>query len=206
MEKVDLKRTLKNLYGSSTKAASFVDVPAMSFLMVDGKGDPNTAQEYRNAIEALYSVAYTLKFMVKQGPTAVDYGVMPLEGLWWSDDMDDFLAGRKDNWQWTAMIMQPEYVTEELFEEAVQRAAKKKELPALSKVRLEQFAEGRAAQIMHIGPYSAERPAIEKLHAFILENGCELFGKHHEVYLGDFRKAAPDKLQTIIRQPVRPVQ
>ena len=204
MAKLDLVRDLKELYKPSAREAALVDVPPMSFLMIDGQGDPNTSQDYVAALEALYSVAYTLKFMIKKGPAAVDYGVMPLEGLWWSDDMNAFVAGRKDSWQWTSMIMQPEFVTRELFEEAVGQAAKKKTLPALSKIRLEEFAEGRAAQIMHIGPYSAEGPTIEKLHGFISEKGFERSGKHHEIYLGDPRRAAPDKLMTVIRQPIAP--
>ena len=201
MEKVDLKQTLKHLYGPSARAASVVDVPAMTFLMVDGKGDPNTSREYAEAIEALYSVAYTLKFMIKLGPNPVDYSVMPLESLWWSDDVNDFFTGNKDNWQWTAMIMQPEHVTRELFEEAVQQAERKKQLPALRKLRLEEFREGPSAQIMYVGPYSAEGPTIASLHDAITEKGYELSGKHHEIYLGDPRRTAPDKLRTVIRQP-----
>ncbi len=126
MVKIDIKKELKDLYNPSSKQVVVVDVPAFNFLMVDGKGNPNTAQEYKAAIEALFTVSYTLKFMVKKGKSAVDYGVLPLEGLWWADDMNSFIDGKKDVWKWTAMIMQPKYVTESLFQEALALVKKKK--------------------------------------------------------------------------------
>ena len=205
MIKIDFKKELKLLYNPSVKEAAIVDVPPMNYLMVDGTGDPNTAQEYKEAIEALYAVAYALKFTIKK-EQAIDYGVMPLEGLWWTDDMAQFSPENKDIWKWTAMIMQPEYVTTELVESALEQVAKKKKLPALSKMRFESFHEGLSAQIMHIGPFSAEGPTILKLHAFIKENGYEfdgLTGKHHEIYLSDVRRVAPEKMRTVIRQPMR---
>jgi len=180
-----------------------VDVPAMNFIMVDGSGDPNTSPEYQAAIEALYTLSYTLKFMVKKGPAAVDYGVMPLEGLWWTPDPARFSMADKDKWLWTAMIMQPEYVTQDLFKQALTDAGKKKPNPALAKARCESFHEGSSAQIMHIGPWAAEAPTIEKLHKFIVDKGYNLRDKHHEIYLGDPRRSAPEKLKTIIRQPVK---
>lgn len=201
MPKIDLKKQLKHLYNPSQKEVSVVDVPPMNFLMIDGQGDPNTSEAYQQAIEALFSVSYTLKFMIKKGEAAIDYAVMPLEGLWWAEDMTQFSAENKDAWLWTAMIMQPEYVTEKLFEDAKEQAAKKKDLPALSLIRFEPFHEGKAAQIMHIGPYAEEGPTIEKIHHFIKQQGGELRGKHHEIYLGDPRRTAPERLKTVIRQP-----
>jgi hypothetical protein len=208
MVKIDLKKELKHLFNASAKEAAVVDVPAMNFLMIDGAGDPNTAQEFKDAVEALYGVSYALKFMIKKGPTAIDYGVMPLEGLWWADDMSAFIKGVREAWKWTVMIMQPELVTKELFSEALEQVNKKKNPPALSKVRFEAYHEGLSAQTMHIGPYAAEAPTIERLHAFIKDQGYELRGKHHEIYLSDPRKATPEKMKTIIRQPVKiiPVQ
>lgn len=203
MMKVDFKKELKQLYKPSPKEVVVVDVPEMNFLMIDGVGDPNTAQEYKDAIEALYSVSYALKFMVKKGESAIDYAVMPLEGLWWVDDMTQFSMENKDAWKWTAMIMQPEYVTEGLVNAALRQVEKKKNPPALSKIRFESFHEGLSAQIMHIGPYSAEGPTIERLHNFIKENGYELRGKHHEIYLSDPRRSAPEKMRTVIRQPMQ---
>ncbi|MFQ5602645.1 MAG: GyrI-like domain-containing protein [bacterium] len=200
MPKLDLKKQLNHLYYPSKKEVTVVDVPEMNFLMIDGQGDPNTSEVYQQAVEALFTVSYTLKFMIKKGETAIDYAVMPLEGLWWAEDMSQFSAENKDAWLWTAMIMQPEYVTRELFEEAKMQAAKKKDLPALPRMRFEAFHEGQAAQIMHIGPYSEEGPTIGKIHNFIREQGGKLRGKHHEIYLGDPRRTAPEKLKTVIRQ------
>jgi hypothetical protein len=202
MEKLDLKRELKHLYLPPTKKVVSVDVPAMDFLMVDGQGDPNTSPAYAAAIEALYAVSYALKFAVKRGSLAIDYGVMPLEGLWWADDMSDFVTGDRSRWQWTMMIMQPRFVTGDMVDDAL-AAAEKKQLAALSAVRFESFAEGRAAQTMHIGPFSAEGPVIEMVHDFIEHSGCERSGKHHEIYLTDIRRADPAKWKTVIRQPMR---
>lgn len=201
MDKIDFKKELKYLYNPSKKECAVVDVPAMQFLMVDGEGDPNTAESYKEAVGALYSVSYTLKFMIKKGPQAVDYGVMPLEGLWWVEDMNLFSVEDKSAWQWTSMIMQPEFVTGDLFEEAREQVEKKKGLAGLGRLRLEEFEEGRAAQIMHIGPYADEAPTIKGLHAFIGEQGGSLEGKHHEIYLSDPGRTAPEKLKTVIRQP-----
>lgn len=201
MPKIDYKKELKHLYNPSVKQISIVDVPAMNCLMIDGEGDPNTAPAFPEAVAALFTVSYTLKFMIKKSKGGIDYGVMPLEGLWWADDMSNF-SENKDKWKWTLMIAQPEPVTSTLVDEATMQAAKKKSLPALPKLRFETFSEGKAAQIMHIGPFSEEGPTIMKVHAFIKENGFKLRGKHHEIYLSDIRKAAPEKWKTIIRQPL----
>jgi hypothetical protein len=203
MTKVDFKKQLKHLYQPSPKEFGVVDVPPMQFLMIDGHGDPNTAQEYQDALEALYAVAYTLKFASKKA-LGMDYVVPPLEGLWWAEDMDVFTASSdKSTWDWTMMIMQPEWVTQEMFEEAVAQVEKKKNPPALPRLRLETYDEGSAVQIMHIGPYAAEGPTIARMHAFIAENGYEPAGKHHEIYLSDPRRTAPEKMKTVLRQPIR---
>lgn len=201
MPKIDLKQELKHLYNPSARAVAVVDVPPMNFLLIDGTGNPNTSPEYAAAVEALYALAYTLKFKIKKGKTGIDYAVMPLEGLWWVDDMSQFSVKNKEAWQWTMLIMQPEYVTSDLLADCLAEVGKKKELPALTKIRFESYHEGQAAQIMHIGPYAAEEPTINTLHTFIHEHGYELSGKHHEIYLKDPRKSAPEKLQTVIRQP-----
>jgi hypothetical protein len=203
MKSVDFKKSLKHLYGASTKEPALVEVPPMNFLMVDGAGDPNTAPAFRHAIEALYGAAYTLKFMLKK-KGSLDYSVPPLEGLWWSESMKAFNAQDKSRWKWTAMIMQPESVTEKLFREAVDELIrKKKDLPLLASTRLEEYAEGLSAQIMHVGPYATEGPTIERLHAFITSSGHRLRGKHHEIYLSDPRRAKPESMKTIVRQPVK---
>jgi hypothetical protein len=201
MEKLDLKKKLRQFYEPSAREFSIVDVPAFPFIMIDGSGYPGTSQEYAEAVQALYSVAYTLKFMVKK-ELLVDYPVMASEGLWWMDDMHEFSLANKDKWKWTMMIMQPEIITPTLFSRAVEQAGKKKALSAISKLRLEVFREGLAAQIMYFGAYSDEGPTITRLHQFIHDNGCELSGKHHEIYLGDPRRVASEKLRTVIRQPM----
>jgi len=200
--KIDFKKELKHLYRPAAKEFEVVDVPPMSFLMIDGHGDPNTAQEYKDAIEALYAVAYRLKFMSKND-LGRDYVVPPMEGLWWVEHMEEFSTDDKSTWDWTMMVMQPKWITQEMFEQAVGQVEKKKNPPALPKIRLESYREGLAVQIMHLGSYDEEAPTIARMHAFIAENGYEAAGKHHEIYLGDPRKVAPEKLKTVLRQPVR---
>ncbi|MDN3681943.1 GyrI-like domain-containing protein [Vibrio tapetis subsp. quintayensis] len=200
MSKIDFKKELKHLYRPSAKNEVAVDVPEMNFLMIDGLGEPGS-ESFGIAIEALYSVSYTLKFMIKKGDIAVDYGVLPLEGLWWADDMADFIADNKANWKWTLMIMQPSYITKALVGEAIEQVRTKKKLASVDKLRFEAFTEGSCAQTMHIGPFSEEGPTVERVHRFIESNGNQLAGKHHEIYLSDFRRTKPENLKTIIRQP-----
>ncbi|SDA89944.1 GyrI-like domain-containing protein [Mesorhizobium qingshengii] len=202
MEKVDFKKIMKAFWQPPAGVFSLVDVPKLQFAMIDGKGDPNTSEEYRHAIEWLYSVSYPLKFMSKK-ELGKDYGVAPLEGLWWAEDMSSFLTGDKHLWSWTMMIMQPDWISGEMFQAALDKArAKLGESP--ESLRLQSFHERLAVQIMHIGPYSAEGPTILRLHEeFLPANGLVENGKHHEIYLGDPRKAAPEKLRTVIRQPVK---
>lgn len=202
MERLDLKKQLKHLYEPSAKKVEIVDVPQMNFLMVDGEGNPNTSKSFSDAIEALYSLSYTLKFMIKKGEMGIDYAVLPPEALWWSDDMTAFSTGNKDAWKWTLMIMQPEFVTPVMVEEATKEVQRKKKPASLHLVRLEAFKEGTAAQILHIGPFTEEGPTVEKVHSFIKDNGSHLVGKHHEIYLSDIRRAAPEKWKTIVRQPM----
>ena len=208
MEKVDFKKILKHLYAPKRKF-EIVDVPAMQFLMVDGHGlasaedDPEIAQRYEQALETLYAVAYKLKFISKIN-LEKDYVVPPLEGLWWADDMNTFITREKTAWDWTMMIMVPEWITQDIFEKAVAEVRKKKAPASLDKLRLEPYHEGLSVQIMHIGSYDDETPVLAKLHSeFIPENGYAMTGKHHEIYLSDPRKVAPEKLKTVLRQPVK---
>ena len=201
MKKIDLKKELKSLYQPSAKAVALVDVPAMSYLMIDGEGDPNTSKAYAEAIETLFAVAYTVKFSVKKSQE-IDYGVMPLESLWWADDMTAFATGDKAKWKWTAMILQPAFVTAETVAAAVADVRKKKNPPAIGKLRFEALAEGTCAQTLHVGPFSEEGPTIARVHEFIRARGAKLAGKHHEIYLSDLRKAAPEKWKTVVRQPM----
>ncbi|HSX52954.1 MAG TPA: GyrI-like domain-containing protein [Patescibacteria group bacterium] len=203
MEKVDYKKELKQFYTAKVGKPIVLRVPEMNFIMIDGKGDPNTSQDYIDAIQTLYPVAYTIKFIskIKYGK---DFGVMPLEGLWWTKNMADFSAENKSNWLWTAMIMQPDVVTEDLYNQAVLQVAEKKNPKSLDKLRFASYDEGRAAQVMYVGPYADEGPSIQELHKFIEEQGGKLDDSnkhHHDIYLSDSRRVDPSKLKTIIRQP-----
>lgn len=201
MEILDSRKKFKAFYQPKPGRVEFLDIPAMYYLMVDGTGNPNTSPEYSDCVSALYSIAYTQKFKIKK-VKGIDYNLLALEGLWWMDDMNLFSVNNKDEWKWTMMISQPEIITGKEIFETIAELEKKKPNPALSRVRYELFNEGLSAQIMHIGPYSAEKPTVDQLHGSIAENGYRLRGKHHEMYLGDPRKTAPEKLKTIIRQPV----
>lgn len=206
MDKIDLRKELKHLYNPSSRQVGIVEVPRMQFAMIDGEIEPGkspgTSPSYQEAVEALYSVSYTLKFMSKQNKeNPIDYTVMALEGLWWVEDKE-FEITKPEGWRWTAMVMQPDLVNAAMFSKALDQLRKKKDLPALEKLRLEPFEEGLSMQIMHIGPYAEETPTIEKMKAFAVENGFSPIGKHHEIYLGDPRKADPAKLKTVLRQPV----
>jgi hypothetical protein len=202
MQKIDFKKRLKQLYSAPAEAPVLVEVPPLDFMMIDGAGDPNTSEEFQRAVEALFATSYALKFLIKKGPLAIDYGVLPLEGVWWAEDMSAFAAGAKQSWKWTLMIMQPEYVTEELFEQAREQVRTKKGIPAVDHLRLETVHEGLSAQVLHVGPFAEEGPTIDRLHRFIEDNGYRRRDKHREIYLSDLRRAAPEKLKTIIRQPI----
>lgn len=201
--KIDHKKELAHLYKQSRKEISIVDVPKMNFLTILGKGGPNDNPDYSHAVGALYAVAYNLKFHIKKGPSAVDYKVMPLEGLWWAEDMTKFTLEYRDNWLWKMMIMQPDMITEDMFKEMVEQVRNKKNPPKLDEVQFESIEEGLCAQIFHAGPYGeAEGPTVERLHQFIHDQGYELRGIHHEIYLNSPLRTAPEKLKTIIRQPI----
>jgi hypothetical protein len=191
--------SVERLYRART-TPQLVEVPPLRFLCLDGHGDPNTSASYAAAVQALYAVAYAAKFAVRRAG-GEDFKVAPLEGLWWAADLRAFGTGRKSDWDWTMMIRQPDSVTAELVERLTAEVAARKSLPAARKLRLDRLEEGRAAQVLHLGPYADEGPTIAALHAFIHEQGFSLRGKHHEIYLGDPRRTAPEKLRTIIRQP-----
>lgn len=201
MQKIDLKKELKHLYLPSAKRVVLVDVPKMNFLMIDGKGAP-ASKSYQQSIEALYSMAYTIKFDLKKKGIGPDFTVMPLESLWWMEGRDDFDLEDMDNWLWTSMILQPDHVTAEHVSDAVELVKAKKDLPALDSMQFEAYDEGFSAQILHIGPYSEEETTVEKIHTFAAEQGYKLHKKHHEIYLSDPNRTQPEKLKTVIRQPI----
>jgi hypothetical protein len=201
MGKIDMKKEFKAFYNPSAKEVSLVAVPKMNFIMIDGQGAPESPQ-FAQSIEALYPIAYGIKFDKKK-TDGTDYGVMPLEGLFWADDMAVFMPETADRnkWQWTLIIMQPDFITRKDFDNAVASAGKKKDNPLIGKVRFGSFSEGKSAQIIHIGSFAAEGPNIQKLHQKIAEIGGKLTGMHHEIFLSDPRRVTPDKMKTVVRQP-----
>ncbi|MDO8383809.1 MAG: GyrI-like domain-containing protein [Microbacterium sp.] len=204
--KVDLKKQIPT-YAAPYGRFEIVTVPPVRYLAIDGAGDPNTSQTYADALATLYPVAYALKFLSKRELDR-DYVVMPLEALWWADDMAAFTAARdKRRWRWTAMIMVPEGIDDAHVDLAMQTVRAKGIAPALTALRVDVLDEGLCVQTLHIGPYDAEGPLLEAMHAeFIPEQGLRMTGRHHEIYLSDPRRAAPEKLRTILRQPVERVE
>ncbi len=202
MLKIDLKKDWKALYKAPAKKPVLIDVPKMKYLMIDGIGDPNHSPRFQAATEALYGVAYTMKFSLKMGPEKIDYPVMPLDGLWWTDK-EPFDTENRDSWKWTLMIAVPDCITAAMVRETKKKVKAKKDLAAVDEVRLESFREGPSVQIMHIGPYSEEGPTLAKLHQFAAESGYTISGKHHEIYFSDPRRTKPEKLRTLLRQPVK---
>jgi hypothetical protein len=205
MDKIDFKKTLGDLYSPKNREWALVDVSTMQFLMIDGAGDPNTSVAYRDAVEALYAVAFALKFMSKK-ELAKEYAVPPLEGLWKADDMTVFARSEKDKYRWTMMIMQPAWITAKMYETALDVVRTNKKLPGLSRMRLSAYDEGLSLQLLHIGSYDDEAPVLAHLHNEVMPaQGWTFRGDHHEIYLGDPRKTAPEKLRTVLRQPVRKI-
>ncbi len=202
MDKLDFKKSMKALFSPPAGRFSLVEVPRLQFLMIDGKGDPNVSPDYTRAVEWLFSVSYVLKFMSKT-ELSRDYVVPPLEGLWWAEDMATFHTRDKAAWSWTTMVMQPEWITREMFAQAADKAQGK--LGARPEtLRLEWYEEGLSVQTLHVGSYDDEGPVLRRLHEeFLPGNGLAETGHHHEIYLSDPRKTAPEKLKTILRQPVR---
>ncbi len=205
MSPADLVRQHRALYNPSWKHPAVVEVPVLSFLMVDGRGAPES-EVYQEAVQAMYGTAYTLKFSLRNADAERDFKVGPLEGLWWSDlerpGLDDLRADR-EAWNWTLMTAVPDGVTAAEAAAAAEQAARKRRPSVPLEVRFERFEEGLAAQLLHIGPYSEEWPTIERLHTWVAGQGYELHGRHHEIYLSDPRRTAPERLKTVVRHPVR---
>lgn len=201
-EKIDFKKTMPS-YRARRSRFEVLDLPELQYLMIDGAGDPNTAPQYAQALQTLYPVAYALKFLSKQ-ELGRDYVVPPLEGLWWADDMAAFTTARdKSAWYWTVMLMVPEWLGEQHVTEAMNRAAAKVPSAHLADLRFETLSEGRCVQTLHVGSYDDEAAVLADLHErFIPEHGYAMTGKHHEIYLSDPRRTSPEKLRTILRQPV----
>ena len=201
MGKFDYKKEFRDLYRPPKNKFTIVDVPTFQYLMIDGKGDPNVSEGYQLAVSAIYSCAYAIKFKSKS--QGFDYVVPPLEGLWWMENMAEFSVDNKDRWLWTMLILQPELVTNDYLAEAKESARIKAPNPQIDHLRLATYDEGLSAQVLYIGPYVAEGPTIVALHDFIHAQGHQRRGKHHEIYLSDPRRTAPEKLKTVIRQPIQ---
>ncbi|MBO9555849.1 GyrI-like domain-containing protein [Cellulomonas sp.] len=205
-DKLDVKKDL-DAYRAQRGRFRVLDMPDLRYLMIDGHGDPNTSPAFTQAVEALYPVAYTLKFASRR-ELGRDYVVPPLEGLWWADDMAAFTGARdKSRWDWTMLLLVPDGIGGELVDAAIAQVGTKKERPArLDDVRFETLSEGRCVQTLHVGSFDDEAPVLAQMHdEFIPGNGLRMAGKHHEVYLSDFRRVPPEKQRTILRQPVAPV-
>lgn len=202
IEKFDVKRARRELYAPSATAFAEVDVPPMRYLAIDGRGDPNRAPEYVAAVEALFATAYAVKFLSKR-ELGRDLVVAPLEGLWRADDPRSFVTRDKTAWSWTMLIAQPDWIEEGHVEAAIGRVAAKTDPSALERLRLFELHEGRSVQILHVGSYDDEGPTLARLHdEFLPEHGLTFNGDHHEIYLSDARRTAPEKLRTVLRQPV----
>lgn len=201
VERVDFKKLFKRYY-SPKNEPEVVDLPPMKVLALDGHGAP-ASEQFQQAIQAMYGCFFTIKFGRKKAGKGPDFSGAPLEGLWWMKDQTDFDQGRPNDWLWTLLLWQPDFIEQADLDKAISELKKKKDNPYLGEVRLEVFYEGKVVQVMYIGPYSNEGPTIKKLHEFAISNGFTLTGKHHEIYMGDPRRAKPDKLKTIIRQPIK---
>ena len=199
---IDLKKQWRDIYKPSADEVGFVEVPGFHYLMADGEGDPNGSASFAEATHALFTLSYTLKFMVKRGERKIDYSVMPLEALWWADNPEDFLLERRDRWKWTLMVVQPDFITADDVEQASEEVRRKKKHEGQERVRFEHFVEGPSAQILYVGPYAAEGSTIARMHQAIAAAERQPRGHHHEIYLSDMRRTAPEKLKTILRQPV----
>lgn len=200
----DVKKEYRYLFSPPAKEPEIIEVPAFKYIMLDGQGYPGTELSFQEKVQALYALAYTIKFSLKQAPKdSLNFTVPPLSGLYCADDCRSFRdESRKNEWKWTVMILMPDRITNETFEQTRNEVIKKKKLPHLQDVVFQVYKEGLCAQVMHIGPYSEEAPTIDKLHAFFQEKGYTFNGRHHEIYLSDPRRCEPQKMKTIIRQPI----
>ena len=207
MEKVNFKKTLRNIYLPSQKDFTIVNVPEMNFLTIIGKGNPNNSEEFQKAVEALYAVSYAIKMSPKKGDTPkgyFEYVVPPLEGLWWISGKE-FNLNEKDKFEWKIMIMQPEFVNNEIVKSAIELSKKSKDNSSIAKIKFESYEEGLSVQIMHVGSYDAEKETIIKMKEFIKNRNLKENGLHHEIYLSDPKKISPDALKTVLRQPVKKI-
>jgi hypothetical protein len=200
MDKTDLKKEFKELYTASDKNSKMIDVPEINFLMIDGKGHPERTPEFQKTFETLYPVLFTMKFALKD--KGKDFAAMPPEGLYYYMG-GEFDESKMDEMEWTIMIAVPGFVTKQDFDNAVKKVKEKKDLPLLPRLRFGKLKEGKCVQMMHVGPYAGEMPTIKRMEEFASENGYIFSGRHHEIYFSDPHRTAPEKMKTILRQPVK---
>jgi hypothetical protein len=201
IKKIDIRKELKQIYSPSAKEPELVKVPTFNFLMIDGEGAPES-QQFQEAVQAIYSTAYTIKFVFKFDKK-IDFPVMALEGLWWLKQGAPFQIGKRDDWCWTVMILQPKIVTKTMLTKVIRKIKEKKELPGIDKIRLEPFNEGLSVQMLHIGPYADEPVTMQKIEEFSVERGLTASGKHHEIYMSDPRRVKQENMKTILRHAVK---
>ena len=202
-KKLDYKKEFPEIYKPSLKTPTIIKIPKMTYFMIDGTGDPNTSEEYKDIVQILYNISYTLKMkIIKKETPDKDYVVPPLEGLWYMPKMDEWSMEDKEKWQWTMMIRIPDFIEDTQIKKALKILKETKNPSFFSKLRYEQYDEGTCVQIMYLGPYDEEPPTIKKMHQFAEKNGYILNGHHHEIYLSDPRRIEPERLKTILRQPI----
>jgi len=203
IKKLDYKKEFPDLYKPSLKEPAIIKIPKMMFFMIDGTGDPNTSEDYKEIVQLLYNISYTLKMkVIKKETPSKDYVVPPLEGLWYMPKMEEWSMDEKDKWEWTMMIRIPDFIKDTQIKKAMKILKETKNPSSFSKLRCEQYEEGTCVQIMYLGPYDEEPPTIKKIHQFAEKNGYNLNGHHHEIYLSDPRRVEPERLKTILRQPI----
>jgi hypothetical protein len=200
LQTIDYKKEYKTFY-NPPKQPTIIDMPSFNYLMIDGQGNPNNSDEFADKTQLLYALSYAIRFRVKK-ELSIAYTVMPLEGLWWAKDMSTFLNRDKASWKWTLMILQPELVTAQMVAEGKAEVIRKKKLPQVNDLRFESYAPGTVVTMLHIGAYDDEAPNIQWMHTYAQEQGYILHGLHQEIYLSDPRKVAPEKMKTILRQPI----
>ncbi len=202
-KKLDYKKEFPDLYKPSLKEPVIIKIPKMMFFMIDGTGDPNTSEDYKEIVQLLYNISYTLKMkVIKKETPSKDYVVPPLEGLWYMPKMEEWSMDEKDKWEWTMMIRIPDFIKDSQIKKALKILKETKNPSSFSKLRYEQYDEGTCVQIMYLGPYDEEPPTIKKIHQFAEKNGYNLNGHHHEIYLSDPRRVEPERLKTVLRQPI----
>ena len=207
MTKIDLKKTLPDMYSADKHSVSIVDVPRVKYIMLEGKGDPSAGASMRYAAETLQILARTMRAINKRNPDTPDFTIMPLEAQWWAETVGAFVNDDRQRWYWNSMIALPNFITRDVFREAKKKLLKTKRIyPGLRKVKYKTVKDGLSVQLLHVGAFERQGDAIDVIHEYILENGYKLSGLHHEIYLNDMTRHLPQRMRTVVRQPVDKVK